>query len=1337
MAEAVRQKSRNKKKKKHRVLEEESTPSWKEVEPEKVTTREVLEDKGVAGLSSTDTNSAVNTGDVSSIPTIEVSSDSTDVKGEGEEVQLDKEVTDLTVTKDKNSSKSEACDVVSEISNAESTGEGEDAHLKGDEVVENPTELKSSVINQASVETDELASTERTKETNDDNRETSKEEVEDIDGAEKNVSVEESVDEGKDEVPQLFLEEKSSVADNDAMSPEITERASQEDQQASHSVQLLEEEENQEEKEDEEQREDEEEEEQEEGNMRTDAGDIGMPYETELSSPDDHQVKCESNEKETTVNDLVNFEIPELNSQPRESEQESARAFNIMDDPINATVAGATLTDVSATPLAQNPVSVDESNTDLTKGEDFEILEPQPTETESRSIVDPTAPDLLTSTLNSRTRSVASEPSIVQSWDTGSRFSTLRSISMSGVRFSEQRERTLTPMSEDDLKYYYFNHMIQNKESHVEQFLSECRIEKHNFFELVYNYYRARGNLLTVMKDVEKNQAHYKEKAENCWNLTQTEIPIKGVCADKLTVTSAVSSESAEFRENILKELEATLLSIRNCIHETFALCAYTAQLSKLQIESYLHMLLQSSPLLCSLESQMPCTSHMQLVGDPQTIHCIQELKECISVLFSFQRRPVIDTEFMESSRKWLERLVSHLLRVATYEDHFFLLNHLIRCPPGVESWAVSFLQLTFAQNNTRGSQEGVGDWWGSPTLDHFVHMLAVLMYPAKSRDEMLIRMRHAVSPDTPPTDALLNWTLLDEDGEEDERTADLPLNEGDLVALLTQFPFDELFKNVLVLPELGSACSQPVDAKHIMRLIAFSTAILKVFHEGLKTYNRSRYRQFVKRIGRLIRHTVQYVSVQWTQLRSNSEDIVEGYGPLNSMHMEQLSFARLQVEMDELFFRAVQCIMSSPRLGTWQFLADMPYTCLSGEMMWRLYWYLHSSFMGWADKTHVKDEARQADYEWWLADFSNRNMFCKRLLEMPMSEVIYLLTTFANMATSRGIDEEPFIRFVAKELYQITYVNKELREQLSKTGRELLYTVTACHPFTFSHLLMELEQTMESVGNMVLFLFSHLALHLLRPTPQDFERLHSWLLHFGPDTIQSQVARLVLAKLNWGVDEESKTLVLDLHLHRNVAVLLVEAHCKHFADKNRAGYQGVLQWNLSKFTYNIENFDFWAWDLMIKLRLHQQSQPYFDEAEHRSMCKESDSNWSVPNVATDTALYPVQKGLQENIPLACYVAVAMTETGHRLDQFLTVGLNCCQVLATTGYQRLCIPLLSVIVPMFMEEGHPDYLLSNESFLSNVKSILAADFHNARFSQRLLGSFPGETTKLFANMIME
>ncbi|KAJ8035761.1 Ectopic P granules protein 5-like [Holothuria leucospilota] len=973
--------------------------------------------------------------------------------------------------------------------------------------------------------------------------------------------------------------------------------------------------------------------------------------------------------------------------------------------------------------------------------EDFEELQPQPSSRESDTLVDPTAPDLLTSALHPPSRSASSEPSTRQIWESGSRFATLRSVSMPGSRFGEQSllgERLITPMSEVDLQYYYFNHMIQNKEQHIDQFLMQCRIEKHHFFELVYNYYRARSNLLMVMKDVEKNQEEYKKKSTDCWILKDTDIPIKGVCADKLTVTGAVKTETTEFRQNILRELEGTLSSIRNCVHETFALCAYTAQLSKLQIESYLHSLLQSSPVLKGLESNMPCTFHMQLVGDPETKGSIEDLKQCISVLFSFQRRPVVDAEFMECSRKWLERLVSHLLRVATYEDHFFLLNHLIRCPPGIESWAVNFLQLVFVHTHqAAASADKTLDWWGSSTLDHFVHMLAILMSPAKSRDVLLTRMRQAVTPDTPPADALVNWTLLDEDGEEDERTSDLPLNEGDLVALLTQFPFDDLFRNVLVLPELaGAPSSQPVDPKHIMRLIAFSTTLLKIFHEGLNTYNRSRYRQFVKRIGRLIRHTVQYVSSQWTQLRSSAEDIVEGYGPLDTLQMEQLSFARLQVEMDELFFRAVQCIMSSPRLGTWQFLADMPYTCLSGEMMWRLYWYLHSSFMGWADRSHVKDDAKPADYEWWLADFSNRQMFCRKLQDMPMSEVIYLLTTFANMATSRGMEEEQFIRFVAKELYQITYVDKDLREQFSKTGRELLYTVTACHPFTMSHLLSEVEQTVDAVGNMVLFLFSHLALHLLKPSPQDFDRLHSWLLQFGPDTIQSQLARLVLSKLNWGVDEESKMLVLDLHLHRSTAVLLVEAHMKHFGDKHRSGYQGVLQWNLTKvLTYNVENFDLWAWDLIIKLRLHRQSQPYIEE--HRSLSSSgSETSWSVPNAATDNSLYAVQRGLYENVPLACYVAVAMTETGHTLDNFMSQGMNCLQVLATTGYQRLCIPLIALIVPMFMEEGHPDYLLSSESFKTNIRNILAADFQNARLSQRLMGSFPGETTKLFANMLL-
>ena len=37
----------------------------------------------------------------------------------------------------------------------------------------------------------------------------------------------------------------------------------------------------------------------------------------------------------------------------------------------------------------------------------------------------------------------------------------------------------------------------------------------------------------------------------------------------------------------------------------------------------------------------------------------VEKLKECISVLFGFHRRPTKDAEFVENTRKWTERLVS------------------------------------------------------------------------------------------------------------------------------------------------------------------------------------------------------------------------------------------------------------------------------------------------------------------------------------------------------------------------------------------------------------------------------------------------------------------------------------------------------------------------------------------------------------------------------------------------------------------------------------------------------------------------------------------------------
>lgn len=60
-------------------------------------------------------------------------------------------------------------------------------------------------------------------------------------------------------------------------------------------------------------------------------------------------------------------------------------------------------------------------------------------------------------------------------------------------------------------------------------------------------------------------------------------------------------------------------------------------------------------------------------------LNVLNELHVAISVLFSFQRRQIKDEGFINDTRQWLSRLVAVLLRVASWKDHIFLINHILR----------------------------------------------------------------------------------------------------------------------------------------------------------------------------------------------------------------------------------------------------------------------------------------------------------------------------------------------------------------------------------------------------------------------------------------------------------------------------------------------------------------------------------------------------------------------------------------------------------------------------------------------------------------------------------
>ncbi|XP_022106571.1 ectopic P granules protein 5 homolog isoform X2 [Acanthaster planci] len=893
-------------------------------------------------------------------------------------------------------------------------------------------------------------------------------------------------------------------------------------------------------------------------------------------------------------------------------------------------------------------------------------------------------------------------------------------------------------MKEDQLEMYYHNSNLKQQEQFVELFIQMCCIEKHEFYELVTNYFKARNNMLAIRDDIENMQKEYTSLKEKLWTTSNNFILAKGICADNQMVKENHAYQLAQFNPDVHCDLERLMKYTRSNFHDTFALCSYTAQLSKLQIESYIHQLFLRNSWLLGVKEDAPVAADL-CCDNPARHDQIKLLKQCISVLFAFQRRPVNDEEFLQTSRGWLSRMIATLLRLATRDDHLFVLGHILRCPAGVDQWAACYLQIVMP---THSSQEGAvdGRWpysLGNPLLDHFLNMLAFFMRPVKYRQEYLTKMKKSLTPTPSEKPGPFNWTLLDEDGEEDEDTDNTLFNENDLVAIWAQYPFDKMFKHVLqITDDADGKASYSVDrvgSHHMMQLIAFASSLIRILHQGVQTYNRSRYRQFVKRIGRLIRHTVQQVSDHWLNYRSWRREVChdsDDTRPSIQPHDLQHTVHNLQVEFDEFFFRATKCIMSAPRLGTWQFMTDMPYTSLSSTMMWRLLWSLHQD-----DINQLIIEPGQVNkkdnYRWQLSDPVKRDSFVHKLMDMPMSEVIYLLTTFANMTSARPAAEKMFINFVVDEIYELSYLRTHTREFCSKIGRELLSAIATTHPFVISTLLRQVQGSAKEVGMMALYLFRGLPFYLWHPSNDDITIMKEWLLGYEASKTENQLARLVLSKMNWGYNEQEDALFLNLSLHRNTAVLVVEAYLQVLTAKS----PGASRLGTGPFSSQEQAFDVWAWDLVPKLRLHKhhQPRPVLLAPSDGAM---DDGFGVLPNPSTNTKLYPLQKALQTNVAVGCFVNVAMTKTGHSIDSFITIGIPNMHTLIQAGCQQFCLPLLAMVVPMFLDEEHPDYLLTNEKFLTIVHRILQADHQNPRSSSTGSNTFPGDTTKLFAGMVL-
>ncbi|XP_006835165.1 PREDICTED: ectopic P granules protein 5 homolog [Chrysochloris asiatica] len=876
----------------------------------------------------------------------------------------------------------------------------------------------------------------------------------------------------------------------------------------------------------------------------------------------------------------------------------------------------------------------------------------------------------------------------------------------------------LVPFTKEQLKIFEPGSWLENIESYLEEFDCMAHQDRHEFYELLLNYSRCRKQLLLAEAELLTLVSDCQNATSRLWHFKEEQMSVQGICADQVKVSGYHRYERVELDENALAELKKIFDAKSEHLHQILALHSYTSVLSRLQVESYIHALLNSSAVLRSLAIHQQGLVLKQIGSVPSDL-C--QLKECISVLFMFTRRVHEDAQFYEDVLLWLQRLVSVLQKVGYPGDHLFLLNHIIRCPAGVSKWAVPFIQIKVL-NNPSG-------------VFQFMQSLALLMSPVQNRADFMCHMKPCERSLTSSGSVSGTWTLVDEAGEEDEdpETSWILLNEDDLVILFSQFPFHELFQHLLGFKANGDYLPETTRPQEMMKIFAFANSLVQLLAVGLETFNRARYRQFVKRIGYMIRMTLSYVSDHWAQYVSHNQGL--------GLALQPYSLEKLQVEFDELFLRAVLHVLKAKRLGIWLFMSEMPFGTLSVPTLWKLFYLMHQVEGGSLEKLCATLLPAQCKAH--LQDPEHFVHFEKCLSSMNSSEEICLLTTFAQMAQARRTDvDEDFIKIIVLEIYEVSYVSLTTRETFSKVGRELLGAITAVHPEIISILLDRVQETIDHVGMVSLYLFKELPLYLWRPSTSEIAVIRDWLLNYNLTAVKNKLACVILEGLNWGSDEQG-VLHLNQAVHAEVALMVLEAYQKYLAQKP---YAGLLTESMKQVSYLASivrygetpetSFNQWAWNLTLRLKLHR------NDYGIQQNCPTVPFSRTVPDMTESATFHPLLKAVKAGMPIGCYLALSMTAVGHSIEKFCVEGIPLLGILVQSRHLRTVVHVLDKILPLFYPCQY--YLLKNEQFLSHLLLFLHLDSGvpqgvtqqvTHKVAQHLMGGSHGDNVKLLNSMI--
>lgn len=226
-------------------------------------------------------------------------------------------------------------------------------------------------------------------------------------------------------------------------------------------------------------------------------------------------------------------------------------------------------------------------------------------------------------------------------------------------------------------------------------------MKQHPLYELLASYLRMKEKLTGNSLELYQTRKDYRNLQSELWSIETASVSGRGECQDGNFVSASHSYNRSVFHRSILQSVIRLLGNIQKLVYENRTLYAFSAEELKLQVffifekcryakdfDSLLFQIqlyLQTVILNCLNITQLNRDAPVALTVQSEPIHLkpyLSEVRICISILFAFQRKLVRETQFVKETRGWLSQLIAVLLRVANYQDHLFILNHVLRYDP-------------------------------------------------------------------------------------------------------------------------------------------------------------------------------------------------------------------------------------------------------------------------------------------------------------------------------------------------------------------------------------------------------------------------------------------------------------------------------------------------------------------------------------------------------------------------------------------------------------------------------------------------------------------------------